>query len=65
MRPERAPELLRNMFRTSSRDAFRAAKGVSMVAVLPSRIGEGTPYNRFTSGAAIVLYLAVAKLLIR
>ncbi|HEX8893402.1 MAG TPA: hypothetical protein VF783_08765 [Terriglobales bacterium] len=35
-----------------------------MVAIVPARIGEETPYSRFTSGPAIVLYLAIAKLLL-
>lgn len=35
-----------------------------MVAVVSARIIEGKPYGRFTSGSAIVLYLALAKLLL-
>jgi len=35
-----------------------------MVAVAPAPIDEGKQYSRFTSGPAIVLYLALAKLLL-
>jgi hypothetical protein len=35
-----------------------------MVAAVPAGIGNGKPYGRFTSGPAIVLYLAFAKLLL-
>jgi hypothetical protein len=58
---------LRNMLRTSSWDSkFQPAMGMTVFAgAVSTRIGEGKrPYSRFTSGPAIVLYLALAKLLL-
>jgi hypothetical protein len=37
---------------------------VTMVAVIPARIGTGKSYGRFISGPAIVFYLAFAKFLL-